>query len=77
MSDDRVAELERELASLRRLVRGSTQQLVAEAESRGIKKLKRAKKTLLLVCHPDKTCGISHKELSEHFTRAVNEILKL
>ena len=77
MSDERIRDLEREIASLRRLVRGSTQQLVAEAESRGIKKLKRVKKTLLLVCHPDKTNGISHTELSGYFTRAVNEILKL
>ena len=77
MSEARVKELEAEVAKLRKLVHVGTENLVAEAEKRGIKKLKRAKKTLLLVCHPDKCGGSSRKELSEHFTRAVNQILKL
>ena len=76
MSEARVRELEQEVIRLRRLVHVGTEKLVAEAEARGIKKLKRAKKTLLLVCHPDKCGGSSRKELSEHFTRAVNQIFK-
>ena len=76
MSADRVARLEREVAALRALVRATptsrlAEQLVAEADARCQKKLRRARKKLLLACHSDKTSTLSSKQLSERFTRAV------
>ena len=74
-----VDRLEREVKLLRALLHASSassaQRLVAEAEASSLKRLKRARKRLLLACHPDKCEKLSRKELSEHFTREVVAIM--
>ena len=82
MSAKRIAQLEREIRLLRTFVHTSptarlAEQLVSEADARSSqKKLRRARKKLLLACHSDKTSGLSSKLLSERFTRAVLELTK-
>lgn len=81
MSAKRIAQLEREILLLRTFIHTSptarlAEQLVSEADARSQKKLRRARKKLLLACHSDKTSGLSSKQLSERFTRAVLELTK-
>lgn len=81
MSAKRIAQLEREILLLRTFIHTSptarlAEQLVSEAHLASQKKLRRARKKLLLVCHSDKTSGLSSKQLSERFTRAVLELTK-
>ena len=76
----RIRRLEREVQLLRALVHSSptaklAEQLVAEAEGRCQKRLRRVRKKLLLVCHPDKCGNLTRKQLSELFTRTVSQIL--
>ena len=82
MADDRLHRLEREVALLRKLLHASStarvaEQLVADADARCEKRLRRARKKLLLASHPDKTIGLSSKEVSSRFNQVVREILKL
>ena len=77
MSEARVRELELELVRLRKLVHTSTEELVAEAEARCEKRLKRVRKRLLLASHPDKTISKSSKEISESFNRIVREVCNI
>ena len=80
MSAEEVRRLEREVAALRQIIhavpaRRVAEEMVAAAEYRCEKKLRRARKRLLLACHPDKTMNMgSKKEFSEHFTRVVQSI---
>ena len=79
MSDDaRVRELERQVKLLRGLLHASSAGTMMDAvEMSGTKRLKRARKRLLLACHPDKCENLTRKELSERFTREVHAILKV
>ena len=68
--------------ALRKLVHASSaaraaEQLVAEADTRCEKRLKRVRKKLLLASHPDKLVGKSKDELAARFNQVVREILKL
>ena len=74
-----IRRLEREVAALRELLHTSSsthsaERLVAEERSRCEKRLKRARKKLLLAAHPDKTRGLDSKSISEYFTRVVQEL---
>ena len=77
MSDDRVRELERQVKLLRGLLHASSAGTMDVVEMSGTKRLKRARKRLLLACHPDKCENLTRKELSERFTREVHDILKV
>ena len=79
-SDPHVQRLKHEIELLRALIHASSkaqaaETLVKEAEARCEKRLKRARKKLLLASHPDKTASMDRKELSSHFNRAVREIM--
>ena len=76
-----IRRLEREVAALRELLHSSSsahsaQRLVEEANARCEKRLKRARKKLLLAAHPDKTRGLDSKSISEYFTRVVQDLSK-
>ena len=82
MADDRLHRLEKEVVVLRKLLHASSaarvaEQLVAEADARCEKRLKRVRKKLLLASHPDKLVGKSKDELAARFNQVVREILKL
>ena len=82
MADEHVRRLEAEVRMLRKLLHASStaraaEQLAAEADARCEKRLRRARKKLLLASHPDKTTGLTAKEISSRFNQVVREILKL
>ncbi len=81
MTEEHVRRLEQEVRYLRKLVHASSasrtaEQLVLEAEARCERKLRRARKKLLLLSHPDKTSGMTAKEVSNRFNEAVRLIMK-
>ena len=81
MAEEHVRRLEQEVRYLRKLVHASSasrtaEQLVLEAEARCERKLRRARKKLLLLSHPDKTSGMTAKEVSNRFNEAVRLIMK-
>ena len=80
MSAEHIARLEREVRLLRTLVHSSptaklAEQLIAEAEARCAKRLRRARKKLLLASHEDKVGRMTKKELSSYFNQVVREIM--
>ena len=82
MADDRLHRLEREVALLRKLLHASStarvaEQLVADADARCVKRLKRVRKKLLLASHPDKLVGKSKDELAARFNQVVREVFKI
>ena len=82
MSDDHIRRLEKEVLLLRKLLRASSatraaEQLVADADARCERRLRRVRKKLLLASHPDKLVGKSKDELAARFNQVVREILKL
>ena len=82
MADNRLLRLEREVVLLRKLVHTSSaaraaEQLVTDANARCEKRLRRIRKKLLLLSHPDKTTGLTAKEVSNRFNEAVREVLKM
>ena len=81
MADEHVRRLEKEVAVLRKLLHTSStarvaEQLAAEADARCERRLRRVRKKLLLASHPDKTTGLTAKEISSRFNQVVREILK-
>ena len=81
MADNRLLRLEREVALLRKLLHASSaarvaEQLVADADARCEKRLRRVRKKLLLLSHPDKTTGLTAKEVSNRFNEGVRLIMK-
>ena len=81
MADDRLRRLEKEVVVLRKLLHASSaarvaEQLVADADARCERRLRRVRKKLLLASHPDKTTGLTAKEISSRFNQVVREILK-
>ena len=78
MSDAaRVRGLERQVKLRRGLLDAWSTGTMDVVEMSGTKRLKRARKRLLLACHPDKCENLTRKELSERFTREVQDILKV
>ena len=81
MADDRLRRLEKEVLLLRKLLRASSatraaEQLVADADARCERRLRRVRKKLLLLSHPDKTRGMTTTEVSNRFNEAVRLIMK-
>ena len=82
MADEHVRRLEKEVVVLRKLLHTSStarvaEQLAAEADARCEKRLRRARKKLLLASHPDKLVGKSKDELAARFNQVVREVFKM
>ena len=79
---EHVRRLEAEVRVLRKLLHASSaaraaELLVADADARCEKRLKRVRKKLLLASHPDKLVGKSKDELATRFNQVVREVFKM